>query len=441
MATRRLCSIRSDTRRGPGVDLPSFGRPLTDAGKADLDSIPFTADERLVAVVSATRTSSDRPTPQVDWAKYRKLFPAVVGSTYLNTAGGAPVSLVAAQEGIDYYETSVIEGDVHWDDWLRKVEQVRGKLATFLNARADELAFLPNTSAGINIVTRMVEASVKDRGAVVAVDNEFPSCTLPWLQRGYDLRFVPTATDGRVQLQQLRQAVGDRPGVLVISYVQYLSGFRHQLSELGQLCRDLDLIFVVDATQAIGAFRIDVRQSNIDFLAFSGYKWANAGYSIGGLYVRQTHLRPDELPVVGWLSAEDPYELLYDRLCLNPRAAALEGGHPLFAGIFTLGAALDLIDEIGIDNIEARILKLTHYLNQRLVEQGVEILSATDDKHRSGITLIAVDDAAAMVSQLEARNIFTSQRGGRLRISLHYYNDRQDIDRFIDALAECTTAP
>lgn len=370
----------------------------------------------------------------MDWSEARALFPAVEKTVYLNTAGGGPLSTRSAAAGARYYEQSLQDGDVHWDEWLDEVEAVRRKLARFLDARPTNIALTANASTGLNVAAHML----KGRGRVLCVADEFPSCTMPFLQQGFEVDFVPTDRDGTVGLRDLEAKASDATAALAISFVQYKSGFRNDMERLGGFCRERDLAFVVDATQGFGAFPINVSESHIDFLATSGYKWANAGYSIGGLYLSQRFLEPASFPLVGWRSAREPYALAYDELDLTDGAAALEQGHPPFAGAFALGASLDLIQELGIGKISARIVDLTQHLHERLDEAGIWVLSSRDEPHVSGITLAAADEPHEVVAALRERGILVSTRGEGIRVSVHFYNNRADIDRFVEALAEVT---
>lgn len=367
----------------------------------------------------------------MDWRQARKLFPAVEHSVYLNTAGGGPLSERSAAAGREYYELSLRDGDVHWDEWLDQVEQTRRKLARFLNARPRNVAFVANASTGLGIAAHML----RGRGRVLAVTDEFPSCTLPFLQLGYEVDFVPTAGDGTVRRRDLAAACTAETAVLAVSFVQYKSGFRNDLAHLGELCREHDIAFVVDATQGFGAFPLDVRGTGIDFLSFSGYKWANAGYSIAGLCLSDRFVDPESFPLVGWRSLREPYSLLYDRLDLAETAAALEQGHPPFAGVFSLSASLDLIEQIGIRKISERIVELTGYLHECLDAAGIDVLSTRDAARLSGITMAAADDPAGAVERLGEQGILVSARGEGIRVSVHYYNNREDIDRFVEVLA------
>jgi len=202
----------------------------------------------------------------MDWNEIRALFPAAQHYTYLNTAAAPPLSLLAAREGKRYYDEMADHGDVAWDTWLCQTEQVRDRLAHFIHAEARSIAFTYSTSHGINLIAGILDHC----GDVLCPADEFPSCTLPWLQQRYRVHFVPSRDHGVIDLDDLQRSLTAETRVLVTSYVQFATGFRQDLVSLGRLCRELKLVFVVDATQGMGVFPINVVDSSIDFLVFSG---------------------------------------------------------------------------------------------------------------------------------------------------------------------------
>jgi cysteine desulfurase/selenocysteine lyase len=369
----------------------------------------------------------------MNWDEIRALFPAAVRYTYLNTAAAPPLSLAAASEGKRFYDEMAEHGDIRWESWLGQAEQVRVKLADFLHADARSIAFTYSTSHGMNLIAGILDHC----GDVLCPADEFPSGTLPWLQQRYRVHSVPSRDHGVIDLDDVERSITADTRVLVTSYVQFATGFRQDLASLGRLCRNRNVVFVVDATQGMGAFPIDVVASSIDFLVFSGYKWTQAGYGVGGLYIAPRFLDPTSFPVAGWWSARDAEAVINDRLELKETAAALEVGCPHFAGIFALGAALALHGKIGSHQIEQRIHELTDYLHQRLEAEGLSIASPRKREQRSGITIVEMRDAPAVVKHLEAKNIIVSARGKGLRVSVHIFNNFDDIDALMAGLWSC----
>src|SRR5438105_9269875 len=163
-------------------------------------------------------------------------------------------------------------------------------------------------------------------------------------------------------------------GILALSHVQFSNGFRIDLDKLGEVKGKH--VLVINASQSAGAFEIDVKRMNIDALCATGHKWMLAGYGSGFVYLSRNLQQQSAARALGWLSVEDPFEMRNNEL--HPRhdaAARIELGCPHFAGIFSLGGAVDLIDEIGIASIQERVLLLNRHLTSQLQENGWKILS------------------------------------------------------------------
>lgn len=316
-----------------------------------------------------------------------------------------------------YYDAFLIDGDTRWDYWLDRVETTRERLATLLQVSAEEIAFMGNASQGLNHVADVLRGS----GAVAALTGEFPSVTLPWIARGRSIRFLDS-------LEQVEDLDSDT-AVLAVSLVQYKTGERLALEHVSKMCRQRRIRLVVDATQGFGVHPLDLRLTPVDALVFSGYKWANAGYGIAPLYVRRSLLEESGLVSAGWRSAPTPYDLNESPDELTTEARGLELGHPPFAGIAALGGALDLIEAVGVDHIEVRVLALVEKLRAGLEAMGAKIVSPRG----SAITMISDGEAADKAAVLAEQRIIVSARGSGLRVSVHYYNDENDIQKFLTA--------
>jgi cysteine desulfurase/selenocysteine lyase len=368
----------------------------------------------------------------MNWDEIRSYFPAVEGCAYLNTAAGGAMCRQAAEEAKAYYDEMTAHGDNMWDDWLERTEDTRDLVAELLNAKPVEIAFLSNTSAGLNVVCDLLDEGKE----VLTLADEYPSVSLPWLHRRVPVRFLPTRDDGSIDSGDIEKAAGANTGIVAVSHVQYRTGFRCSLEELGRLCRNRGWYLVVDATQSFGTMPIDTQGSHVDALIFSGYKWVTAGYGIAPVFVSKEILEKRPLPAVGWRSVKEPYALVNDRLDLTTEARGLELGHPPFPGIFALRGALHLLRDVGIGKIEARINELTTYLHQRMDDLGVTLLSPRRRERRAGITMLGVPDPKRVAAELQARHVFVSARGRGIRVAIHFYNNRSDIDRLAETLVD-----
>ncbi|PYS52840.1 MAG: hypothetical protein DMF68_00765, partial [Acidobacteria bacterium] len=237
----------------------------------------------------------------------------------------------------------------------------------------------------------------------------------------------------------LQKAQNERTAIICMSYVQYSNGFRINLEELGNIKNDHTL--VINASQAAGAFEIDVKRMKIDALCSTGHKWMLAGYGSGFLYLSRKLLDDTRARAIGWLSVEEPFADRNREFQLRTDAASrAELGCPHFAGIFALGASVDYMMKIGTKRIEERVLQLNRYLTDRLSDEGWRVLSPLrTESSRSAETLVAADNPKLVVEHLARRNVLVTEKPQGIRISTHFFNNEEDIERLIVALNETRT--
>ena len=365
----------------------------------------------------------------INWADVRAKFPVTSRSVYLNTAAAGPLATSTAKAGAYYYEQMMNDGDVHWDEWLAEIEKVRARVAAFINAEPDEIGFTTNTSSGMNLIVDALEK----HGEVISCDLEFPVTTIPWMHRRIPVHLVKSV-DGVVRPEDLREAMNTRTGILSLSYVQFSNGFRSDLEELGRIKGEH--AFVVNASQAAGVFDIDVKRMKIDALCTTGHKWMLSGYGSGFVYISKKLQTAAVQRTIGWLSVQDPYGTRNDEVHLRHDVAArAEIGCPHYAGIFALGASIELMQSIGMANIEARALELNRTLTARLDEIGWKVLSPLgDEKFRSAETLVAAENPAQVVSQLASQKIFVTEKPQGFRVATDFFNNEEDIEKLSHGL-------
>jgi cysteine desulfurase / selenocysteine lyase len=365
----------------------------------------------------------------INWDDIRKQFPVTNNYAYLNAAAAGPLARATSAAATEYYDLMTAHGDAHWDDWLTQREKVRQKVATLINAEPDEIALTTNTSSGMNVIVDALE----DRGEVISCDLEFPVSTLPWMNRRIPVHLIESV-DGQVELDRLSGAMSDKTGVISISHAQFSNGLRTDLEALGNAKRDHAV--VVNASQSAGAFDIDVKRMKIDALCSTGHKWMLSGYGSGFVYLSRKLLARSRAHGIGWLSVTDPYAMKNNELHLRHDAAArVELGCPHFAGMFALGASIDLMMDVGVKAIEERVLGLNRILTERLIETGWQVLSPLDDeKTRSAQTLVAVEQPAAVVAKLAARKVVVTEKPQGIRVATHFFNNEDDIAQLIAAL-------
>jgi selenocysteine lyase/cysteine desulfurase len=353
-------------------------------------------------------------------------FPGLAGKTYLNAAATSLTPRPVREAVSAFYRELEEGGDRRWDAWMQKRESVRRKVARFVGAQPGEIAFVPNTSTGMNLIADLLDGD----GAVLSDELEFPAVTLPWIHRGVVVRFVP-AVEGALRIESFAEGEAPRAATIAISHVQFSNGCRLDLDAFGRVKGSRRL--VVSGSQSVGAFPVDVKRSGVDALATAGHKWLGAGYGAGFCYVSQELLDARAPRSIGWMSGDDPYAFDNRRIRLLPSNARTEAGCPPFAAIFALGAAVDYLSGIGVERIAERILALNMYLTSRLGRESFEVLSPGGE-HRSGETLVRLPDPRSAAAFLAAREVHVTRKPEGVRISTHFYNDEAEIDACVDAL-------
>lgn len=362
-----------------------------------------------------------------DWNLIRKNYPLVENTTYLNTPLLGAISRATHERGQGYMEELMYDGPLNYAAWDFELSQVREDAGKMINAAGKDIAFVGDVATGMNFLSYMLPQKGKE---VVMYENDFPSVVLPWQNQAHKVVKIPASTHGVITPDFLKETFTANTGMLVLSVVQYNSGFRIDLEAIGQLCREKGVLFVVDATQALGAFTIDVAAQKIDVLLASTYKWVLGGYGSAIFYVNP-ELVGDHFPAVGWHSLNENIGIP-DLSNVKKSISALEIGHSKFQNILVTGVALKELLALTVPAIEQRVASLTKTLHRRLRERGIKILSDYEGKNLSGITLI--QGSAALVGELAKKQILCSYRGEGLRVGLHFYNNEADIDHLVSEL-------
>ncbi len=361
---------------------------------------------------------------------------------YLDHAAVAPISLPAKAAIADWADQATQSGDVHWLSWSQKVEETRLAAANLIQASPQEIALVPNTTAGLGIIAEGFPWKPGDN--VVTFAHEFPSNRYPWLHlesRGVEVRTIEV-THGQVDLQKLAENIDHHTRIVAVSWVGYCSGYRLDVAELTRLAHDRGALVALDAIQGLGVFSLDVQATGVDFVAADGHKWMLGPEGAGIFFVRQEHLSRLRPQQVGWNSVARPYDFANIDLTFRPSAARFEGGSQNMAGMIALGASLKLLQAAGAgpqtSQVGTLVLQNADYLADRLVALGGKLLYPRPEDHRSGIVTLDFPgkDPQQLREQLLKKQIVCSCRGGGLRFSPHGYNTLDEMDAVARAIAQ-----
>ena len=372
----------------------------------------------------------------MDWTTLRDQFPITQRWAYFDHAAVAPLSLPAARAMTEWTTDKTENGEVNARRWDERVEEVRGLAGRLLGCNPTDVAFIKNTSEGIGIVAEGIAWRPGDN--VVTAAEEYPANIYPWMNlkdRGVDVRLVPSR-ERRVEIDDIRSAIDGRTRLVSLSMVEYASGFRNDLGTVGSLCRERGVHFLVDAIQGLGVLPLDVGQIPVDFLSADGHKWLLGPEGAGIFYVRPALVEQLHPVGIGWNSVIGSRNFAKLDFQLKPHAGRWESGALNVAGITALGASMQLLLEIGINQVSSRIMDLTDHLCEQAAQAGIEIYSSRRPEDRSSIvSLVSRDgDPRGQVRRCRAAGVVINQRAGRLRISPHCYNTTAELDRLLELL-------
>src|SRR3990172_7298516 len=319
---------------------------------------------------------------------YRKEFPVTRSYVYLDHAGVAPVSLRVKRAVEKFLSEATESGMFNYKQWMDRVEEVRRSCAILTGAEPEEIAFVKNTSQGISIVAKGLDWKEGDN--LLICEKDFPSNIYPWLnlkRKGVEIRVVPSQNE-RILLEDIELLIDSRTKLLTVSSVNFSSGFKIDLEVVGRLCKGKGILFFVDAIQSLGVIPMDVNEFKVDFR-------------------------------------------------LKTNALRFEEGSLNVMGIYALGAAIDLLVEVGIDRIQARVIELGDLIIREAEKRDFQVRSPKSKEERGGIiSIIGNFDPINVKDRLKEEGILVNVRGGAIRISPHFYNTEYEVLRLFNAIDE-----
>jgi len=320
-------------------------------------------------------------------------------------------------------------------------DRVRSSAARLFKCPAEQMTFIHSTSHGQNLVAEGLRWREGDEVVVYELDH--PSGVLPWLNlqdQGVRVRKVEDRGRQGFEAADVESLLGPRTRVVALSLVNFAHGGRAPIEAVAELCRAREIWLVVDAVQAAGALRIDAATLGADVVAAHGYKWLLSGFGVGLCHLSERALRELKVGQVGWKSIRDPFNVdrvLQFRLDWAPGGKRFEPSFPPLPQLFGMGAVLDLFLDVGPEKIETRVLALAGRLSAGMQENGYQVVGAQAASARSPIVSVVADDRFR--EACTRLNLVCAVREGRARLSPHFYNTEEEVDRLLSALG--TPAP
>ncbi|MDD5275397.1 MAG: aminotransferase class V-fold PLP-dependent enzyme [Methylovulum sp.] len=360
-------------------------------------------------------------------------FPLDDRLIYLNHAAVAPWPQRTSAAVIAFAEQNSHYGSHFYPDWLAKEAQLRSQLQALLNAlSADDIALVKNTSEALSFVAYGLPWQTGDN--IVSSNQEFPSNRLPWqslANQGVEFREADLSSAATPE-EALFALVDGNTRLLTISSIQFASGLRLDLQQIGEFCKRRGILFCIDAIQSLGAVQFDVQACHADFVMADGHKWLFGPEGLGVFYTTPEARDKLKLTQYGWHMIKDTHNYENQAWEIHPTARRFECGSPNMLGIHALSASLSLLLEIGMDEVEARVLERADYLAEAIVKNDrLLLLSRRGNKLKSGIVVFKHQTWANNLAyqHLQENGVVCALRGGGIRFSAHFYNTFEELDR------------
>jgi selenocysteine lyase/cysteine desulfurase len=387
----------------------------------------------------------------------RSQIPAADHWAYFDHSAVSPIPKASADAMRQFLGEAESDGDYSWPKWATAAQRLRSSGAQLLHCETSEIALIPNTTFGINLIAHGMRWEMR-RGTptnVVVLENEFSSNLLPWkclTEYGIEVRQVPVAPHGVVDLNQIRQFIDANTQLVSASWVGYLSGYRLDLAELCELTHQTGAKLFVDAIQGLGVFPCDLSELDIDFLAADGHKWMMGPEGAGLLFIRERNLDSLKPVMVGWGSIEGAHTFSTQTMSLKKNASRFEGGSANHIGQIGFERSLQMLLDLGChvktktskDGLFGEsVLETAAILEDQLKSVGAigHRDRSVAEQFRSSLSgIVCFEKPGCDPSELRNRlirdKVMLSVRHGRLRAAVHAYNDISDIDRLIQVIRE-----
>jgi cysteine desulfurase/selenocysteine lyase len=359
--------------------------------------------------------------------------------------GLLPASVKAA---VDQQLESRIYGSADKAKMFDIIARVRGRYAGLINADPDEIAFTKNVSEGLNLVASAIPWKPSDN-VILCPELEHPSNIYPWLNLrsrfGIEVRTV-RPRNGRIQIGEIASRIDGRTRAVTTSLVTFAPGFRTEIEALAKFCQERGVLLLVDGAQGVGILHIDMATLPISAMSVSTQKGLLGLYGMGFLYVRRDWAERLAPPFLSRFSVDlgsaheatggiANYELM-------PGARRFEVGNYNFIGATAVEPGLNILADIGTEAIQAHVLSLATRMIEGLRNLGIPVFGGEPGPHRAHMVAIGTEiggehDATSNVEMrslydaLWAGGVRLSIRRGILRISLHLYNNEEDVDRLL----------
>ena len=365
----------------------------------------------------------------------RDRFALLTDAVYLNSCSQGALS-TEVRAAYQRYLSDWDEKGAPWGLWVELNEAARARFARLLSASTDEIAVTTSVSAGVSSLLSGLRHP-DGRNKIVMSDFEFPTIGQNIHAQelvGSKVEHVPAGPDTTIPLDRLAEAIDDETALVAITHVCFRNGSKTDVKAVIDLAHQAGALVLLDSFQAVGAIPIDVRELDVDFVVGGTLKYLLGSAGLAFLYCRAELLDSITPIQTGWFADDDIFAMDIHDYSPSSTARKFESGTPPVPSIYAGVAGMDLMNEIGIDDTERHVSRLTNRLIEGLDRIDAPIVTPRDPTHRGPMIAVRSTDEQAMVNALAEDRILTTARDGNIRLSWHCYNSEDDVEAVVAGL-------
>jgi cysteine desulfurase/selenocysteine lyase len=373
----------------------------------------------------------------------RHEFPVTGQKTYLAHAAVCPLPRRVSEAMRDHV-VGAAQDDQEVSFPAAQIRRARESAARLIHAQPEEIAFVGPTSLALSYIAAGLPWRKGDN--VLVYFEDYPSNVYPWMalaEKGVQVRLLNIKEYGRIRTIDVTGQVDEQTRLVALASNHFIAGWRPEIDAIGKYLQQRNILFCVDGIQTVGAFPTGVE--HVDFLAADAHKWMLGPCGAGILYVRksvQDKLRPI---VHGWHNVRCPNFVSQEHMVYLTDARRYEAGSTYLAGLVGISAAMDMLLEVGVENIAAELLRKRALLVPALQQQGWTVLQADAPKANASALISLYKpgaDMAACHRKLTEAKIHASLRTDRqarnyVRLTPHFYNTDDELHRTLETLGNC----
>jgi kynureninase len=381
-----------------------------------------------------------------DWKALRSEFPLLERYIYLNACSLGPLPRRGHAALARYAQDWDEKGTPVWfHDWLPLLDRLRAKVAQLLNAPAGSTAIAPSVSVALTTLASGLPLPA-GRDKILIGGLDFPTVGHQWLSRrgaggnspigGYEVEFVPSTDGMTIPPEAFAERIDDRTALVATTHLFYTTGYLQDVRAIADAAHAKGALCLIDGYQTCGCVPLDVRKMDCDAFVGGCLKWLSGGPGTAFMYVRPDLLARTRPQGTGWFATRDPFSFTLEELIFADDARRLETGTWAVPSHYAGLAGLELVLEVGVENIQERLRDLSDRILERCDEAGVKTFTPRERERRCGIVTLECDHPDEVEAKLHAEGVIVDSRPGRVRLSPHWCVTGEELERGMDLVLE-----